>query len=893
MSIENMDKIFKPQAVAVVGASGREGSVGYSIYRNIIQSGYKGEVYPVNPRHRSVWNTTAFEKVSDIDKPVDLAVIATPIATVPQVIRECGQAGVGGAVIISAGGKETGKDGADLEAKIKQEALNAKIRVIGPNCLGIYAADSLINANFASHIPIKGKVAFISQSGAICTSVLDLGAKENIGFRYFVSLGSMLDVEFGDMVDYVGADPEVSSILMYIENLSRFRNFMSAARAVSRVKPIIVLKAGRTQAGAKAAFSHTGALTGEDAVYDAAFKRSGVIRVATFEELFDCSELLSKQPKVSGEGLAILTNAGGTGVMAADALSDYGVEPVSLEPRTIDELSKILPPHWSHGNPVDILGDATAHRYKSAVEICMNAKEVKGILILLSPVAMTRPSEIAEALIGLLYEKKFPVFTAFIGGLDVEIARDLFNRAGISTFDSPERAVRAYMDLNRYSRTVELLREIPPSLNVKLDFNKEKAATLIRDSLQQDPCILTEVESKELLSCYGIPVNPVSIARTAEEADEKAQAMGFPVVMKIHSKDISHKSDVGGVILDIEGPRELTEAFNRMMDQVRQARSDARIMGVTLQHMVKRSTCELVMGIKKDPNFGPVLLFGMGGVMTEIMNDKALALPPLNRLLARRLIEDTKVCRILKGFRGQKPVNMDLVEEILIRLSYLASDFSEIEELDINPLLVDDEKVLAVDARIMLKSQAVHAPLHLVISPYPNQYEERTRIKSGDSLFIRPIRPEDAPLLEEFFACLSPRTIYYRFFSPLKRLPPVMLARFTQIDYDRSMALTAFLEHLGYDKMVGIARIIGDMDPRKVEFAVMIADEWQGKGIGAELMKRLIAIARSRGVDYISGTVLAENTQMLALGKKMGFSIKTAPDAGCFELSAALPDMHI
>lgn len=893
MSIENMDKIFKPQSVAVVGASSREGSVGYAIYRNIVQSGYKGEVYPVNARHRSIWNTPAYEKISDIKKTVDLAVIATPIATVPQVIRECGEAGVGGAVIISAGGKETGPDGADMEARIKREAQKSRIRLIGPNCLGIYAADSLINANFASHIPITGKVAFISQSGAICTSVLDLGAKEHIGFRYFVSLGSMIDVEFGDMIDYVGADPEVSSILMYIENLSRFRNFMSAARAVSRVKPIIVLKAGRTRAGARAAFSHTGAMTGEDAVYDAAFKRAGVIRVDTFEELFDCSELLSKQPKISGEGLAIITNAGGTGVMAADALSDYGVEPVALAPETIDELSKILPPHWSHNNPVDILGDATAHRYKSAVEICMKAREVKGILILLSPVAMTRPSEIAEALIGLLHEKKFPVFTAFIGGLDVEIARDLFNRAGIPTFDSPERAVRAYMDLNRYSSTVELLREIPPALNVKLDFNKGKAETLIRESLKQDPCILTEVESKELLSCYGIPVNPVEIVRTADEALQKAQTMGYPLVMKIHSKDISHKSDVGGVILDIQDPNQLTEAFNRMMDQVRLARSDARIIGVTLQRMVRKSSCEMMMGVKKDPNFGPVLLFGMGGVMTEIMNDRSLALPPLNRLLARRLIEGTRICRVLKGFRGQKPVNMDLLEEILIRLSYLASDFSEIEELDINPLLVDESRVLAVDARIMLKSQTVHAPLHLVISPYPNQYEERTQIKNGDSVFIRPIRPEDAPLLVDFFERLSPKTIYYRFFSPLKRLPPVMLARFTQIDYDRSMALTAFLEHLGYDKMVGVARIIGDMDPRKVEFAVMIADEWQGKGIGAELMKRLIAIARSRGVEYITGTVLAENTQMLALGKKMGFAIKTSPDSGCFELSAALSEIHI
>ncbi|MBU1171399.1 MAG: bifunctional acetate--CoA ligase family protein/GNAT family N-acetyltransferase [Proteobacteria bacterium] len=893
MGIENMDKLFKPQAIAVIGASNREGSVGYAIYRNLIQSGYKGSLYPVNARHRTIWNETAYESVADIHKPVDLAVIATPIASIPQIMKECGHAGVGGAVIISAGGKETGLAGAELEARIKLEAKAAGIRVIGPNCLGIYSAESLVNANFASHRPIPGNMAFISQSGAICTSVLDLGAKERMGFRYFVSLGSMLDVEFGDVIDYVGADPEVSSIVMYIENLSRFRNFMSAARAVSRVKPIIALKAGRTRAGAKAAFSHTGAMTGEDAVYDAAFKRAGVIRVSTFEELFDCAELLSKHPKISSQGLAVITNAGGSGVMAVDALSDYGVEPVSLSAETIDELNKVLPPHWSHGNPVDILGDATPHRYKSAMEICLGAPEVKGILILNSPVAMTRPSEIAEALIGLLHGKNFPVFTAFIGGLDVEIARDLFNQAGIPTFDSAERAVRAYMDLNRYSRNVELLREVPPALNMKLDYHKNQAEKMIRESLAKDPCVLTEGESKTLLSLYGIPVNPVELASTVDEALSKADVVGFPLVMKINSKDISHKSDVGGVILGIKDNEALKTSFDRMMTQVKEARPDAQITGVTLQPMLKKSSYELVIGAKKDKDFGPVILFGMGGVMTEIMADRALALPPLNRLLARRLMEETRVFKALNGFRGQKPVNLEQLEEIMIRLSHLVSDFSEIEELDINPLFVDEKGALAVDARIMLKVQTVKAPLHLVISPYPNQYEDRTLIKTGETLFIRPIRPEDAPLLVTFFENLSPRTIYYRFFSPLKHLPPVMLARFTQIDYDRSMALTAFLEPLGYEKMIGVARIIGDADPRIVEFAVMIDDRWQGKGIGAELMKRLIAIARSRGVEKIWGTVLAENTQMLALGKKMGFEIKTAADAGCYELRASLKDINI
>ncbi|GAB6095818.1 bifunctional acetate--CoA ligase family protein/GNAT family N-acetyltransferase [Desulfatiferula olefinivorans] len=893
MGIEYMDKIFKPRSVAVVGASNREGSVGYAIYRNLIQGGYEGPIYPVNARHRSVWNETAFESVSDIGRPVDLAVIVTPIATVPQIIRECGEAGVGGAVIISAGGKETGESGLQIEAQIRREAKNRNIRVIGPNCLGIYAAEHHLNANFAGHNPIAGKMAFISQSGAICTSVLDLGAKEHMGFRYFVSLGSMLDVEFGDMIDYVGADPEVSSIVMYIENLNRFRNFMSAARAVARVKPIIVFKAGRTRAGARAAFSHTGAMTGSDAVYDAAFKRAGVIRVGTFDELFDCAELLSRKPKIAGQGLAVITNAGGPGVMAADALSDYGMEPVELSPETLSELNRVLPAHWSHGNPVDILGDATPHRYKSALEICMKAPEVKGVLVLLSPVAMIRPSEIAEALIALLHGKTFPVFTAFIGGLDVEIARDLFNRAGIPTFDSAERAVRAYMDLNRYSRNLELLQEIPPALDLTLSDRKAEAETLIRNGLVRDPCVLTEGESKALISLYGIPVNPVEPAADLAGVLAAADKVGYPLVMKINSRDISHKSDVGGVVLNIADRDGLEQAYAQMMERVIAERPEAHIDGVTLQPMISGGTCELVVGAKKDKDFGPVILFGLGGVMTEIMQDRALALPPLNRLLARRMIEETKICRVLRGYRGQKPVNIKILEEILIRLSQLVSDFSEIEELDINPLIVDDRRALAVDARILLKSQAVKAPLHLVISPYPNQYEGRARLKTGESVFIRPIRPEDASLMEAFFSRLSPRTIYMRFFSPLKHLPPAMLARFTQIDYDRSMALTAFLDENGGDRMVGVARIVGDIDPRTVEFAVMTADEWQGKGVGAELMSRLLTIARTRNVEKIKGTVLAENTQMLALGRKLGFEIRTAPDGGCYELSIDVKNLNI
>jgi acetyltransferase len=888
MGIENMDKLFKPRAIAVVGASSREGSVGAAIYRNLVESGYTGKIYPVNLRHRTIWNETAYRSVTDIGQPVDLAVVSTPIETVPQIIRDCGKSGIGGVVVISAGGKEIGTAGIEIEAKIKDEARKTGIRIIGPNCLGIYSGENAMNANFASQRPFPGRMAFISQSGAICTSVLDLAVKERLGFRYFVSLGSMLDVEFGDLIDYMGADPEVTSILMYMENLTRFRNFMSAARAVSRIKPIIALKSGRTRAGARAATSHTGALSGEDAVYDAAFKRAGVIRVNTFEELFDCAELLSKQPRISRQGLAIVTNAGGPGVMAVDALNDHGMEPVTLSTKTLDALNEVLPSHWSRNNPVDILGDALPDRYVAAIERLLGAPEVKALLIMLSPVAMARPSEIAEAVIGTIKKSSVPVLTAFIGGLDVEIARELFNQAGIPTFDSPERAIRAYANLFQFSRNQELLHEIPSALDMTMDFKKKTVVSRIYDYLDRQVSTLTELESKELLSLYGIPVNPIEKAAYEEEAVMKADRMGYPVVMKINSRDITHKSDAGGVVLDISGPDGVRRAYQSIMKQTAAARPDARIDGVTLQPMVRKAPCELIIGAKKDKDFGPVILFGMGGIMTEIFADRALALPPLNRLLARRMMEETRIYRILQGYRGMKAVNIPLLEEILIRLSHLVSDFAEIRELDINPLFVDDASALAVDARIVIEPSSVKAPKHLVISPYPYQYEDRTLIKSGDTLHIRPIRPEDAPALEKFFSGLSPRTIYFRFFSPLKQLPPGMLARFTQIDYDRSIALMAFLQYEGYEKMVGIARFIGDTNPKNVEFGVMIEDGWQGKGIGAELMKRLIRIARERGVEQIWGTVLAENTQMLALGKKMGFEIKPAPDAGCYELKAML-----
>ena len=885
MSVENLDKIFQPKSIAVVGASERKGSVGAAIMHNLLAGGFSGEIYPINPKRKKIARLAARPSIRDLDGPVDLAVLVTPIAAAPQIIKDCVDMGVGGAVIISAGGKEIGAEGCKLEAAIQQAAAGSGLRIIGPNCVGIVSCRCRLNASFADQMPLAGKLAFISQSGAICTAISDLSIKENIGFSYFVSLGDMLDVDFGDMIDYLGGQAEVSSIVMYVESLTHFRKFTSAARAVSRVKPIVALKAGRTPAGALAAASHTGALAGEDAVYDAAFQRAGILRVKTFEELFDCAELLAKQPKPAGPGLAIVTSAGGPGVMAADALADWGCEPAVLSAETFAKLDAILPPFWSKGNPIDMLGEATPQLYRQVVEICLGAREVNGLLIMSAPQALADTAEVAEALVGLIREKQIPIITAWVGGAGMQKGRDIFNQAGIPTFDTPERAVRAFMNIYRFSQNIEMLQQIPSRFPGELKFDRKQAKNLIQAGLATGNRLLTEMESKALLSAYGIPVDRLEQATGKTEAANKAAAMGFPVVLKINSRDITHKSDAGGVVLGLENKKQVRDAFDRLVNNVRAYSPRAAIDGVTIQPMRQRPQYELILGAKQDRDFGPVILFGMGGILTEIIQDRALALPPLNRLLAQRLMQETRVYRLLQGYRDIPAANIPLLEEILIRLAQLVTDFCEIEALDINPLFVDEKTACAVDARVLLKPSDKPAPMHLVISPYPDQYEEHVRTTVGVDIFIRPIRPEDAPLLVELFETLSPQSVYRRFFTPMKRLPPSMLARFTQIDYDRHIALVALSESGSREAMLGVARVISGINPREAEFSVAVGDPWQGKGIGAALLQRCVAIAQERGIETVMGTVLAENTQMLALGKKLGFTIKKMTGTGEYELS--------
>ena len=885
MGIHNLDRVFHPKSVAVIGASQLPASIGTVIMRNLKDSGFNGEIYPVNPRHTEIMGHKVFSSISKIPPSVDLGIIATDIAVVPSIIEECSAAGMGGVIIVSGGGKETGSKGREIETVIRQKAESSGLRVIGPNCIGLINSRALLNASVSQRMPIPGKMAFISQSGAICSSILDISSTEHIGFSYVVNLGSMLDVDFGDVIDYLGSDPYVGSIVMYIECLSHFRNFMSAARGVSRVKPIIALKSGRTPFGAIAAASHSGAVTGVDAFYDVAFKRAGIVRVKTFEELFDCSELLAKHPQPPGTRLVVITNAGGPGVMAVDMLQDYGQKPVDLEPETLQKLDQVLPAYWSRSNPVDILGDASPERYLKTVDICLNAPEVDGLLILFSPMVMSEPFQVAEVLSTHLKDNTKTVITSWTGGESVAAARHLFREAGISTFDTPERAVRAFMDLHRYARNIEVLQEIPPQFHRRLEFDRDHARSQVNWHIQQNLYEMTEVESKQLLTDYGIPVNPVRIATSEEDAVQKSHETGFPVVMKILSREISHKTEANVERLNIGNPIEVKQAYQDIITRIRFLNPQAVIDGVTIQPMLTLPHHELLVGAKKDPDFGPVLIFGTGGMTAEIIQDLAFTLPPINRHLARILIDETQISKILTGFRNLPRTDCELLEEILMRVSQLVSDIEHIEEIDINPLFLGDSWASAVDARIIVKPSPVSSPMHLVISPYPNQYENKVFREGFGELLIRPIRPEDAPLLLSLYESLSPRSVYMRFFTPLRSFQNSLLVRFTQIDYDREIALVAIQETAGQEMMMGVAMVIMDIKQLYGEFAVIVRDDCQGKGIGAELLSQCLKISKDRGLKSVVGIVLSENTQMLALGKRLGFKISRIPGASEYELT--------
>ncbi len=888
MGIYHLDKIFKPESVAVIGASPKEGTIGHALMRNLREGGYGGRIIPVNPKHSQIMGMETYESLSRADQRVDLAVIATPIATVPEIVKECVKLGVGGAVIISAGGRETGAEGRRLEEEIEREARKGGLRIIGPNCMGIIVPAASLNASFAAHMPRRGEIAFISQSGAICSAMLDLSLKENMGFRHFVSIGSMLDVDFGDLIDYLGSEPEVKSVLLYIESLTQIRKFMSAARAASRVKPVVVLKSGKSAAGAEAASSHTGALAGEDSVYEAAFRRAGIARVNTLEEFFDCAELLAKQAPPTGRRLVVVTNSGGPGVMAADAVAEQGLELSPLSAETVKRLDQILPPHWSRGNPVDILGDATPERYTKVAECCFKAGEVDGMLVIVNPQAMTEAADVAAALGKGLTGKPYPVFTALMGGLDVDKGREVLNQVGIPTYETPERAVRSFAVLRDYAENLKLLQEIPSRLPREVVPDEDGAARLIEEGLKRGRGFLSEVASKGLLACYGIPVNRTEAAGSLEEALRLAPRIGYPLVMKIHSPDISHKTEAGGVRTDLRDERDVRQGYEQVTAAARAHKPDAEVLGVTLQPMVSNPDIELLVGTKQDPHFGPVIVFGLGGIFAEVLQDREIGLPPLNRTLARRLMERTKAYKLLKGYRNIQPADMGLLERLLVCLSHLLVDFPQIAELDMNPVVIKEGRPCAVDARVLLKRPEKMAPHHLVISPYPEQYESSEVTSGGVKIFIRPIRPEDAPMLVDLFNSLSSRSRYQRFFSPVRSLSHDLLVQLTQIDYDRQIALVALGEDEGRERMLGVARVISGPDGREAEFSVAVGDPWQGKGVGRRLLEKSLRAGWGQGIATVHGTVLADNVRMLNLAREMGFTVSRGADGHEYRLSIDL-----
>jgi acetyltransferase len=809
-----------------------------------------------------------------VKEPVDLALIAIPIKGVPALIGECGQAGVKAAIIISSGGKETGTPGEEIEAAIKGEAEKYGIRYLGPNCWGALCPPSNFHGTFAPHFARAGNLAFISQSGALSSSIIGWATLKNFGFSHFIGLGSGTDVDFADLIDYLGNDDQVRSIILFLEGLTNHRQFMSAARSVSRVKPIIVIKAGRSLAGARAAVSHTGALAGEDAAYNAAFRRAGIIRVDTIGQLFDCAEALGKVSRPVQGALGIITNAGGPGVMAVDALSRWKIPPPSLSLETSQKLSEFLPPNWSRGNPLDILGDASPERFARTVRICLEAPEFAGLVVILSPLALTDPGGVARVVAAQVKGQAKPVFAVWMGGKDVQKGVRILNDASIPTFETPEAAVDTFMQMYHYSRNLQLLQETPPRLPHELKVNTKKARTFLEQCLEQQRRTLTEIESKAILSAYGIPVNPTIAVSSAAEAVRAAKEIGFPVVLKVNSPDITHKSEVRGVRFYLRTAQEVQAAFEQIVAAARAHNAAARVLGVTVESQEGEADCELLLGSKRDPDFGPLILFGLGGTFTEVMEDWAIDLPPLNLHLARSLIQRTRVYRVLQGYRHVPPANLDLLGEILVRISQLVTDFPEIIELDINPLMLVNGKAVAVDARLVIEPSMVPAPRHLTISPYPNQYEIDWMMRDGTPVLLRPMKPEDEPLVADFLNKCSDDTIYFRYFRLIKNWTHEMLIRFTQNDYDRELGLMAVGQPPSPEIMMGVSRLVIDRARRTAEFAVIVADPWQGKGLGPYLVDRVIDIARDQDVELLWAEVLSQNQPMLDLGKKLGFSLK-------------------
>ena len=889
---ESFDALFKPRSVAVIGATDKEGSVGLAMMNNL--KTFRGKVFPVNPKRDQVLGLKAYPNIAAVPEKVDLAVIITPAPTVPGVIGECIAAGAKSALIISAGFKEIGPEGAELERQILAQARDAHMRIVGPNCLGIMNTRIGLNATFADAIANPGNVAFISQSGALCTAVLDWSFREKVGFSYFISVGSMLDVGWGDLIDYLGDDPDTDSIVIYMETIGDARSFISAAREVALNKPIIVIKAGRTAAAAQAAASHTGSLAGSDDALDAAFRRCGVLRVHTIADLFYMAEVLAKQPRPKGPHLTVVTNAGGPGVLATDALILNGGELTALAPETIAKLNDFLPSAWSHGNPVDILGDATPERYAKALELVADDPASDGLLVILTPQAMTEATATAELLRPYARLRDKPILASWMGGDSVEAGERILNEAGIPTFGYPDTAARMFTYMWRYSDNLRSLYETPVAGDDRA-IRRDEAAVLIAQVRASGRTLMTEYESKQLLAAYGIPTVPTYIAADEEQAVAHAEAIGYPVVVKLHSETITHKTDVGGVHLNLCDAHAVRDACRLIKASVLARGKESDFLGVTVQPMIKRDGYELIVGSTTDSQLGPVLLFGTGGQLVEVFQDRALGLPPLNSTLARRMMEQTRIYTALKGVRGRKPVPLDELEQLMVRFSYLVAEQRWIKEIDINPLLASEQALIALDARVVLHPAHIsEAELpRTAITPYPVEYVAPWTLHDGTAVLIRPIRPEDEPLLVEFHHTLSEQSVYQRYFHPFplsERIAHERLTRIAFINYEREMALVAEWRDEAYKPhIIGVGRLIKLRGGKEAEFAILISDEYQHQGLGTELLSRLVAIGRREGVKRIIADILPDNAAMIRVSEQVGFTCRYSAEDGVVKAELVLP----
>jgi acetyltransferase len=883
-----LEVFFRPHNIAVIGATEKPGSAGGGLTRNLAVSSFRGAVFPVNPGHQSVFGLKCYRSVGEIPAKVDLAVVVTPAPTVPRLIGECADAGVEGAIVISAGFRELGTSaGVALEQQILVEARRRhKMRIIGPNCLGVMSPWNGMNATFANTIARPGNVGFISQSGALCTAILDWSLREMVGFSAFVSVGSMLDVGWGDLIQHLGDDPETHSIVMYMESVGDARAFLSAAREVALSKPIIVIKPGRTDAAARAAASHTGALTGSDEVLEAAFRRCGVLRVDRISDLFYMSEALGKQPRPAGPRLMIVTNAGGPGVLATDAVLSSGGKLAELSSATLEELNQVLSPHWSHNNPIDILGDAGPAQYDKAVEMAVKDPNSDGTLVILAPQSVTDPTAAAEQLKKYASRADKPILASWMGGASVAAGESILNRAGIPTYAYPDSAAQIFCAMWQYSENLRALYETPsPDENDVDAAGRERGTRILETARSRGRTLLTEAESKDLLAAYGMPTVETAVASNEDAAAAHALRIGYPVVVKLHSETVTHKTDVGGVRLNLPDEASVRAAFRAIQSAV----GPEDFLGVTVQPMVTSDGYELILGSSVDSQFGPVLLFGTGGQLVEVFQDHALGLPPLNTTLARRLMERTKIFKALGGVRGRKPVDLAALEKLLVRFSYLIAEQRWIKEIDINPLVASPERLIALDARVVLypSGTRIEDLPRSAIRPYPVQYVTSWKFEDGMEVQIRPIRPEDEPMLVRFHATLSERSVYLRYFYMIdlnRRVSHERLTRICFIDYDREIALVVERRDPTRDptrdatrdqrEILAVGRLNKTRQANEAEFAMLISDAFQGHGLGTELLRRLIEIARAEGIKRLTAEILPENTNMLGICRALGFQLQ-------------------